>query len=319
VNRALLGTIVGAIVAFLLLYSSYYVVHPNEWALVLELGKPVRVVPVPDWSNATFDPLSPDVGPGLYFKLPFVQNVVYLDKRVLNFDAPSEEVPTVDQNQVIVSAYARFQIINPLLFYQTVGNEDGVQARLKPIISSNLRRALGDVSMATILTSHRADLMRQITKEVNSEAQSFGIKVIDVRMKRVDLTQENAEAIYKQMTTQRQQVAINTRATGQAQATELRAEGDKQQVIILAEAKRQAEVLHGEGDATATALYAAAFGRDPAFFDFYRTLQAMETALTDQSTTYVGPPDGDFFRYFRNENGAPAKAAPAGAASGTSP
>ena len=135
-------------------------------------------------------------------------------------------------------------------------------------------------------------------------------------MKRVDLTQENAEAIYKQMTTQRQQVAINTRATGQAQATELRAEGDKQAVIILADAKQKAEVLHGEGDATATATYAAAFGRDPAFFDFYRSLQAMDTALSGQGTTYVGPPDGDFFRYFRSETGSPAKPAQAGAASG---
>ena len=314
-NRGLLGTAVGAIAAFLLLYSSYFVVHPSEWALVLQLGKPVRVIP----GVAPPDALDPDVGPGLYFKIPMVQNVVYLDKRVLNFDAPSEEVPTVDQNQVIVSAYARFQIIDPLLFYQTVSNEDGVQARLKPIISSNLRRALGDVSMATILTSHRADLMHQITRQVNLEAQSFGIKVIDVRMKRVDLTQANAEAIYKQMQTQRQQVAINTRATGQAQATELRAEGDKQQVIILAEAKQKAEVLHGEGDATATALYAAAFSRDPAFFDFYRTLQAMNTALTGPGTTYVGPPDGDFFRYFRNESGSQAKPAQAGAASSTSP
>ena len=182
-NRGLLGTAVGVIAAFLLLYSSYFVVHPSEWALVLQLGKPVRVIP----GVAPPDALDPDVGPGLYFKIPMVQNVVYLDKRVLNFDAPSEEVPTVDQNQVIVSAYARFQIIDPLLFYQTVSNEDGVQARLKPIISSNLRRALGDVSMATILTSHRADLMHQITRQVNLEAQSFGIKVIDVRMKRVDL------------------------------------------------------------------------------------------------------------------------------------
>ena len=315
-NRSLLGTIVGLVVAILLFSSSYYIVHPSEWALVLQLGAPVRVVPDPQQP----DPLSPNVGPGLYFKLPLVQNVVVLDKRVLNFDAPPEEVPTLDQNQVIVSAYARFQIINPLLFYQTVNNEDGVAARLRPVISSNLRRALGNVPMAAILTSHRAELMQQITQQVDRESQQFGIKVIDVRMKRVDLTQANSEAIFEQMRTQRQQVAIDTRAQGQAQATERRAEADKQQVIILADARKQSEILRGEGDAEATAIYAAAFGKDPAFFDFYRSLQAMGTALDDGSTTYVGAPDNDFFRYFHNELGAsPGGKAPAGGTGTASP
>ena len=315
-NRSLLGTIVGLVVAILLFSSSYYIVHPSEWALVLQLGAPVRVVPDPQQP----EPLSPNVGPGLYFKLPLVQNVVILDKRVLNFDAPPEEVPTLDQNQVIVSAYARFQIINPLLFYQTVNNEDGVAARLRPVISSNLRRALGNVPMAAILTSHRAELMQQITQQVDRESQQFGIKVIDVRMKRVDLTQANSEAIFEQMRTQRQQVAIDTRAQGQAQATERRAEGDKQQVIILADARKQSEILRGEGDATATAIYAAAFGKDPAFFDFYRSLQAMGTALDDSSTTYVGTPDTDFFRYFHDESGAPPGGKPpAGGTGAASP
>lgn len=306
-NRSLLGTIVGLVVAVLMFSSSYYIVHPSEWALVFQLGAIVRVVPDPQQP----DPLNPDVGPGLYFKVPLVQNVVILDKRVLNFDAPPEEVPTLDQNQVIVSAYARFQIINPLLFYQTVNNEDGVAARLRPVISSNLRRALGNVPMAAILTSQRAALMQQITRQVDQESQQFGIKVIDVRMKRVDLTQANSEAIFEQMRTQRQQVATETRAQGQAQATERRAEGDKQQVIILANARKQSEILRGEGDAEATAIFAAAFGKDPAFFDFYRSLQAMGTALDDGSTTYVGSPESDFFRYFRNEAGT----APAGKAS----
>lgn len=307
-NRGLLGTVAGAVVAVVLLLSSYYIVHPSERALILQFGSPIRAVD----------------DPGLYFKLPFVQNVVYFDKRVLNFDAPSQEVPTLDQNQVIVDAFARFQIVDPLLFFQTVNNEDGIQVRLTSIISSNLRRAIGDVPMSTILSAHRADLMQQITRQVSAATASFGIKVIDVRMKRVDLPAANSEAIYRQMQTQREQVARKTRAEGQAKAVTLKADADKQQVIIVADARRQADILHGEGDAAATGIYAAAFGRDPAFFDFYRSLQAMGTALTEGGTTYVGPPDGDFFRYFRSESGLPGAAGPtkagqAGAASSASP
>ena len=308
-HRGLVAVVVAIAAAVILLFSSYYIVYPSEWTLVLQLGKPMRVAPDPNTQGA----LVPGAGSGLYFKIPFVQNVVYLDKRVLNFDAPSEEVPTLDQIQVIVSAYARFQIVNPLLFYQTVNNEDGVQARLRPIISSNLRRALGDVPMATILTSHRADLMKQITQQVDMEARQFGIKVIDVRMKRVDLTPDNAEAIYKQMQTQRQQLATEYRAKGQADAVAMRADADKQQVIILADARQKADILHGEGDAEATRIYADAYGKDPGFFDFYRSLLAMNTALTGDTTTYVGPPDGDFFRYFLSRDGAkpPMPGAPA--------
>lgn len=298
-QRGLIAAIVIVIAGFILLSSSYYIVDPKEWTLVLQLGKPVRVAPDPGASDA----LVPGTGSGLFFKIPFVQNVVYLDKRVLNYDAQSEEVPTLDQNQVIVSAYARFQIVDPLLFYQTVNNEDGVVARLRPIISSNLRRALGDVPMATILTNHRAELMKQITQQVDSEARQLGIKVIDVRMKRVDLSPDNAEAIYKQMQTQRQQLAAGFRANGQAQAVALRADADKQQVIILANARQQSDILRGQGDAEATNIYAQAFGKDPVFFDFYRSLLAMTTALTGDTTTYVGPPDGDFFRYFLSRDG----------------
>ena len=308
-HRGLIAAIVIVIAAFILLSSSYYIVDPKEWTLVLQLGKPVRVAPDP----AAADALVPGTGSGLYFKFPFVQNVVYLDKRVLNYDAQSEEVPTLDQNQVIVSAYARFQIVDPLLFYQTVNNEDGVVARLRPIISSNLRRALGDVPMATILTNHRAELMKQITQQVDSEARSLGIKVIDVRMKRVDLSPDNAEAIYKQMQTQRQQLAAGFRATGQAQAVALRADADKQQVIIVANARQQSDILRGQGDAEATRIYAEAFGKDPAFFDFYRSLLAMTTALTGDTTTYVGPPDGDFFRYFLSRDGVKPPASGPGA------
>jgi modulator of FtsH protease HflC len=295
-NRGVIGGIVAVIVGVILLQSSYFIVHPFEWALVLQFGSPVR----------------PIENPGIYFKLPFVQNVVYFDRRVLNFDAQSDEVPTSDQKQVIVSAFARYQIVNPLLFYQTVNNEEGVQLRLGAIISSNLRQVLGREPMSSILTAQRAVFMRDIASQVDADAQSFGIRVIDVRMKRVDLPLANSQAIFGRMKAQREQAARKIRAEGQAAGVTLKAEADKQEVVIVADARRQASILRGQGDAQSTSIFAAAYGRDPAFFDFYRSLQAMTTGLNGESTTYVGPPDGDFFRYFLKDTGPAAAPAQAG-------
>jgi len=296
-NRTVTASVVGAVAALVLVLSSYYIVRPYERALVLQFGNPVRSI---DYA-------------GIYFKVPFVQNVVYFSNRVLNFDAGAEPMPTLDQKQIIVSAFARFRIVDPLVFYQKVANEVGVQERLKPIISSNLRRALGDIPMASILTSQRAEFMQEIARQVNIEAQTFGIKVVDVRIKRVDLPEENTQAIIRRMQSQREQEARKIRAEGQKEAQTLRAEADKQAVIMVADANRQSEILRGEGDAQATAIYSAAYGRDPAFFDFYRSMQALSTALSGDTTTYVGPPDGDFFRYFLSHSDV---APPGGAKSG---
>jgi modulator of FtsH protease HflC len=281
-NRSLIGIVVGVVVAAILVLSACYVVQPSERALVLQLGNPVRV----------------DENPGLYFKIPFVQNVVFFDGRVLNYDAPSEEVPTVDLKQVDVSSFAVYRITDPLLFYQTVNNEIGVQGRLGAIMSANLRQVLGNVSMAAILTQQRAQFMQEIARRVNTDTKSFGIQVIDVRIKRVDLPPANSQAIFRRMQTQREQEARKIRAEGQKDAVTLRAEADKQAVVIVANARKQGEILRGEGDGTASAVYAAAYGRDPAFFDFYRSMQALEIALPSSTTSYVGPADGDFFRYF---------------------
>ena len=281
-NRSLIGVAVGAVVAVIVLLSACYIVMPSERALVLQLGNPVRV----------------DEIPGLYFKIPFVQNVVFFDSRVLNFDAPAEEVPTVDLKQVDVSAFARYRIINPLLFYQTVNNEEGVQGRLGAIISANLRQVLGTASMAAILTKQRAEFMQDIAHRVNVDTKSFGIEVIDVRVTRIDLPPANSQAIFKRMQTQREQAARKIRAEGQKDAVTLRAEADKQAVVIVANARKQGEILRGEGDAQANAIYNDAYGRDTSFFDFYRSMQALTTALPADTTTYVGPADGDFFRYF---------------------
>jgi membrane protease subunit HflC len=282
--------IVGAVGA-LLLSSAVFTVHQSEQAMVLQFGDLQRIIDKP----------------GINIKLPFMQDVVFFSKRVLNFDAPSEEVPTLDQKQVIVSSFARFRIVDPLLFYQAVHDEAGVQARLRPIVSSALRRILGDVPMSQILTAKRADLMRRIAESVNIEAQTFGINVIDVRMKRVDLPEENSQAIFRRMQTQREQAARRFRAEGAKEAQTLRSEADKQQVVILADAQRQGSIQRGEGEGEATRIYNEAYGRDPGFFDFYRSLQAMNEGLGGDNTTYVGPTSGDFFRFF-GQQAAPAAA-----------
>jgi modulator of FtsH protease HflC len=291
----LIAAAILAVVVIVIALSSMFVVNQYEIALVLQFGQARRVIDEP----------------GLKFKVPFVQNVVFFDKRVLNFDTPSEEVPTVDQKQLIVEAFAKFRITDALLFFQTVNNEQGVQARLRSIITSNLRRALGDVPMAVILTDRRPQIMKDMTVTVNQQAEGFGIKVLDVRVKRIDLPLENSKAIFRRMQTQREQEARRIRAEGGRDAQTIKAEADKEQVVIRAEARQKAEILRGEGDGTATATYNAAYGRDPAFFDFYRSMQALTNGLPGDNTTYVGPASGDFFRYFGGEAGKPKTIPPA--------
>jgi len=285
-RSTLAGIVIGLVVLALVGSASVFTVHQAEQALVLQFGQPKRAI-----SEA-----------GLHFKMPFLENVVYFDKRVLNLDLPSMEVPTNDQKQVVIETYAKYKIMNPLKFYQVVRDEAGLRGRVGPIINSNLRAELGKVSMAQMLTAERATFMRSIAEAVGEAAADYGVEVIDVRMKRVDLPQTNSEAIFKRMQTQREQEARRFRAEGQRDAQTRTAEADKQRVIILAEAKKQAEILRGEGDAEATRIYAEAYGRDPAFFDFFRSLQALDTGLAGANTTFVGPPTGDFFRYFGRES-----------------
>jgi membrane protease subunit HflC len=274
--------LVVGIAVIVLLLQAVFTVHQSERALVLQLGAPVRVVN----------------DPGLDFKIPFIQNVESVSKRVLNAEASQEELLTQDQKRVVVDYFARYKIVDPLLFYQSVRSTDLLEQRLKPIITSQLRRVLGGVQLARILTKERAGMMREITVAVDAEVKRFGITVIDVRMKRVDLPKENSEAIFNRMRTQRQQEAALIRAEGNRAAQALRAEGQKQQVIIVANARKQSEILRGEGDAKATAIYNQAYGQDPEFFNFYRSMQALTLGLGGDNTTYVGPPTGDFFRYF---------------------
>jgi modulator of FtsH protease HflC len=280
--------LVVAILGIVLLLQAIFTVHQSERALVLQLGQWIRTVDEP----------------GLNFKIPFIQNVEPISKRVLRAEASQEELLTQDQKRVVVDYFARYKIIDPLLFYQSVRSTENLEQRLKPIITSQLRRVLGGVQLARILTEERADMMREITVAVDGEVKRFGITVLDVRMKRVDLPKENSEAIFNRMRTQRQQAAALIRAEGDRAARALRAEGQKQQVIIRANARQRAEILRGEGDAKATAIYNQAYGQDPEFFNFYRSMQALSLGLSGDTTTYVGPPSGDFFRYFGLDDGA---------------
>ena len=268
-----------------ILYSSTFVIREDEQALVLQFGDPRREV-----KEA-----------GLNFKVPFIQDAVYFDKRVLDFDASAAEVPTLDQKQLVVDSFARYRIVDPLKFYQTVVFEANAEAQINNIISAALRDAFGKELFTLLMTEKRALLMVGVTKTVDLAARNLGIEVVDVRIKRVDLPEENSQAIFRRMQTQREQEARGIRAEGDKKAREIRADADKQPRVIVAEAKKTSEILRGEGDAVATKLYNQAFGNDRDFFDFYRSLQAMRKGLTGESTSYVGPPRGEFYRFFKGE------------------
>lgn len=287
-NRTVI--IVGGILAVLLivLSSAAFTVRETQQVLIRQFGEVQRIVG----------------DPGLHFKIPFIQNATYFDKRVLDFDAEREEIPTLDQKQLVVDAFARYRIVDPLQFYQAVGNEQGYRAQLSQILSNALRSQIGSITLSTVLTEKRADLMDRITNVVDEESRNLGVEVIDVRLKRVDLPEENSQAIFRRMQTQREQEARRIRAEGDKEARRIRADADKQQRVIVSEARREAEILRGEGDAEAQNLYNKAYTQDVAFFDFWRSMQAMQKGLSPETTTLVGPPDSDFFRFFQSQEPA---------------
>ncbi|HJN23707.1 MAG TPA: protease modulator HflC [Rhodospirillales bacterium] len=289
---AVIGLVV--VVLGVVAVGAVFAVHQAERVLVLQFGNPVRVVD----------------DPGLHFKMPFVQNVVAFDKRVLDFDAKAEEVPTSDQKQLVVDAFARYQIKDPLKFYQTVNNERGMKIRLGNLINANVRAVFGEVTLATLLTADRGKLIRNIADRVKLQGKAFGIEVIDVRLKRVDLPESNSQAIFRRMQTQREQEARQIRAEGQKDAKRIRAEADKQRTIIQANAKKKGDILRGDGEAKAQNTYNAAYGQDREFFDFWVSMNALSEGLSSDSTRYIGPPDGDFFRFFSDSSGSSKKKQP---------
>ena len=266
------------------IFFSVFIVKEVNQAIVLQFGDPKRII----------------TKPGLNFKIPFIQNVVFLDKRILNLDTPPEEVIASDQKRLIVDAFARFQIVDPLKFYISVGNERVARSRLSTIINSRIRSVLGTQRLQTLLSADRTNQMTLIQAGVNNEAENFGIKIVDVRIKRADLPQANSEAIYKRMQTEREREAKEFRAKGAEMAAEITANADKEVTVILANAEKTSQILKGEGDGTRNKIFADAFGRDPEFFAFYRAMQAYEKALIGGETSLILSPDSEFFKFFGN-------------------
>jgi modulator of FtsH protease HflC len=280
-STRLLAVISAAVVVVLILaYSSVFVVSQIEEALVLQFGKPIRVVD----------------DPGLHFKLPW-QDVVEYDRRILDFEPPAEEVIAADQKRLVVDTYARFRIDSPLQFYQSVGSEAVVRSRLSSIVTGALRRVIGGIELQDVISQRRAAIMLQIRDEVNTQSKGFGIDVIDVRIKRADLPAENSQAIYDRMKSERQREAAGYRAEGARQAQQIRADADRQRIEIIATSQKQAQILRGQGDGDAIKITADAYGKDVAFFSFYRSLEAYREALTGAGTTLVLSPDSPFFRF----------------------
>ena len=268
----------------LVVYLSLFTVKEINQAIVLQFGDPKKIITTA----------------GLQFKLPFIQNVVYLDRRILSLDPPPAEVIASDQKRLIVDAYARFKIIDPLKFYISVGDERVARSRLATIINSRIRSVLGKQSLATLLSEERSVQMSIIQEGVNVEAEKFGITIIDVRIKRADLPQANSEAIYKRMQTEREREAKEFRARGAEMAVTITSTADRKVTVILANAQKQSEIMKGEGDGIRNKIFADAFGQDPDFFSFYRAMQAYETALIGGDTTLILSPDSDFFKFFGN-------------------
>ncbi len=299
-NRKLLAVIgVVLVVVGILAMSSFFIVDQTEQALVLQLGQPRRVIREP----------------GLWIKRPFIENVIDYDNRVLDFEPPHEEVIVSDQKRLVADTYTRYRIVNPLLFYQTVGSEAGVRARLSALVTGSLRRVLGSVTLNDILSNKRATIMAQIRDDVAEQAKPFGIEVVDVRLRRADLPEENSQAIYARMQSEREQQARQYRGEGAEAAQNVRANAERERTVILAEAQRDAQRVRGDGDAQSIKTYADAFGQDKEFFAFYRSLQAYRDALNGKDTSFVLTPEGNFFRFFGGWAGEGATAtAPHGAA-----
>ena len=270
------------LVVLIALFSSFYFVNQTEEALVLQFGAPQAVV----------------TEPGLHFKTPLTQNVVFFDKRVLMLDAPTEEVIASDKKRMMVDAFARWRIVDPLRFYQSLIDHDTAIMRLTPILSSSVRRVLGSQSFAAMLSGKRAMLMIDIKNAMNQDTVGFGIRIVDVRIRHADLPQANSLAIYQRMQKEREREAAEYRAEGDETAQRIRARAAREVTVLTAEATRESEILRGEGDAEKTRILGQAYSQDADFFGFYRSMQAYQDALPGNNTTVVLSPGSDFFKYF---------------------
>jgi membrane protease subunit HflC len=303
------------LIAVIIGYSTFFTVYQTRQALVVRLGQPVRVI----------------TEPGLNAKIPFIDSVIYIDKRILNIESPAQEVIASSQDKenagsagvapaaqagerLVVDAFARYRIVDPLKFYQTVG-PDGASSQLAILLNSALRRVLGAATLADAVRNKREELMGQMRDQLDRDAQPFGIHIVDVRIRRVDLPEQNSQAVYQRMQTERQREAAEFRAQGSQKSQEIRARADRDVTVLLADATSQSETVRGQGDATRNQIFADAYGQDPDFFTFYRSMQAYERSMQHSDTHFVLRPDSDFFRYFGDPTGkAAANAARANSA-----
>jgi membrane protease subunit HflC len=282
--------IVALIVLLLVLivaYSSVFTVQQTEQVLVVRLGEPVRVV----------------TQPGLNFKAPFIDSVISIDNRILDLENPSQEVIAADQKRLVVDAFARYRIKNALRFYQSVGSIQAANLQLTTLLNAALRRVLGEVTFITVVRDEREKLMGRIRDQLDREADGYGIEVVDVRIRRADLPEQNSQAVYQRMQTERQREAAEFRAQGGQKAQEIRSKADRDATVIVAEANSQAEQIRGAGDAERTRLFADAYSKDPDFFSFFRSMTAYENGLRSNDTRFLLRPDSDFFRYFGSPSG----------------
>jgi membrane protease subunit HflC len=278
----------GLVILVFAAYGALFTVYQTKQALVLRLGEPVRVI----------------TEPGLHVKWPLIDTVITVDNRILDLENAAEEVFASDQRRLVIDAFARYRIIDVLRFYQTVSNVDGANARLSSLLNAALRRELGEATLIHVVRDERAALMARVRDQFDREARAFGIEVVDVRIRRADLPEQNSQAVYQRMQTERQRQAASIRAEGNQKSQEIRAKADRGDVpVIIAEAQSRAEQIRGDGDAERNRIFAEAYGKDPDFFAFYRSMQAYEAGLRANDPRFVLRPDSDFFRYFGNPGG----------------
>jgi modulator of FtsH protease HflC len=306
-----IGVMVVAVVVLALFaaYGSLFTVYQTKQALVVRLGEPVRVI----------------TEPGLHVKAPLVDTVITVDNRILDLENAAQEVFASDQRRLVIDAFARYRIIDVLRFYQTVTNTEGANVRLSSLLNAALRRVLGEATLIHVVRDDRAALMARVRDQLDREARAFGIEVVDVRIRRADLPEQNSQAVYQRMQTERQRQAASIRGEGNQKSAEIRAKADRDVTVIVAEAQSKGEQIRGDGDAQRNRIFAEAYGKDRDFFAFYRSMQAYEAGLRANDTRLVLRPDSDFFKYFGNPAGkempkdasqpaAPRQAAPQPAA-----
>lgn len=290
-NKSTLS-IIGLVVFGFIAVNGLFIVQQTQQGIVLQFGEPKRTIQEP----------------GLNWKVPFIQNVVFYENRVLSMvSSDSEEVILADQKRLEVDTYARYRIVDPLLFYQTVRNVRGVQQRLDAMVDSSVRRVLGGATLIDILSEAREQIISSIREEVNLSASSLGLEIIDVRIRRADYPDATSQNIFNRMKSERTREAKEFRATGEEEAQKIRADAEKQRTVMVAEARRTAQILRGEGDALSIKIYADAFGQDEEFFSFYRSMQAYQKTFNKDGTQLVISPDSEFFRFFGNKAGNAGK------------